>query len=208
MKGFFIRIDKCVNLIVILFLFWGVFWILNGADKFMDGELKPNYSLLKAVLTDTDGVVTHQFYPTDTFGWYGVNRNIQVNSYFNRLSLPKGAIYPMLYITGVIEIILGSAFLILFVWSLFPQEKRENLGGLFKNRTLHRLAFKGSTLVFVFFSFADIIFGDRIELWEHGTFIILCLITYDMWYRSDQFFQKMRKSKIETTPSGSPFLEE
>jgi hypothetical protein len=39
----------------------------------------------------------------------------------------------------------------------------------------------------------DILFGDRAELWEHRTFIVLCLITYDMWYRTDRFLIEQRR---------------
>ena len=40
-------------------------------------------------------------------------------------------------------------------------------------------------LVFVIFSAGDILFGDRIELWEHGTFLVMCLMTYNAWYKVD-----------------------
>ena len=87
---------------------------------------------------------------------------------------------------AVVELVLGITFLALFVWSLVPVEMQTR-PQLFADRTVHRLAFKGSVLVFVIFSTGDILFGDRTELWEHGTFIVLCLLTYFLWFRVDLF---------------------
>ena len=38
MKKLVYLIDEKVNLVVILFLFWALFWGLNGGDKFFNGE--------------------------------------------------------------------------------------------------------------------------------------------------------------------------
>jgi len=128
-------------------------------------------------------------------GWYGVNRDVQIIDYFQRLYLPKDLALISLYSTGAFELLLSLTFSSLFVWSVLPEKTRESKAGLFADRTIHRLAFKGSILVFMIFSVGDILFGERMELWLHGTFIILCLYTYDAWYRSDQFFIKMRREK-------------
>ncbi len=165
-------IDERVNLVVILFLFWASYWVLNGGDKFFE------------------------FFTMHPTGWYGANRDVQIIDYFQRLYLPKELALISLYSIGVLELLLGLTFLALFIWSILPEKMRENKEGLFADRTIHRLAFKGSILVFIMFSIGDILFGDRDELWKHGTFIILCLYTYDVWYRSDQFFIKMKKGKI------------
>lgn len=172
MKKIVYWIDERVNLVVILFLFWALFWGLNGGDKFFE------------------------FFTMHPTGWYGANRDVQIIDYFKRLYLPKELALISLYSIGVLELLLGLTFSALFVWSVLPEKMRENKEGLFADRTIHRLAFKGSVLVFIMFSIGDILFGDRAELWMHGTFIILCLYTYDAWYRSDQFFIKMRRGKI------------
>lgn len=36
-------------------------------------------------------------------------------------------------------------------------------------------------LIFLAFSTGDILFGDRAELWEHGTFMVLTLMTYQLY---------------------------
>ncbi len=172
MKKIVYWIDERVNLVVILFLFWALYWLLNGGDRFFN------------------------FFTMHPTGWYGANRDVQIIDYFNRLYLPKEVALISLYSIGVLELLLGLTFSALFVWSVLPEKMRENKEGLFADRTIHRLAFKGSILVFIMFSISNILFGDRAELWKHGTFIILCLYTYDVWYRSDQFFIKMRRGKI------------
>lgn len=44
-----------------------------------------------------------------------------------------------------------------------------------------RLVFKLSMFIFLVFSVGDILFGDRQELWEHGTFMVLTLLTYQLY---------------------------
>ncbi len=171
MKKIVYWIDEKVNLVVILFLFWALFWGLNGGDKFFE------------------------FFTMHPTGSYGVNRDMQIIDYFQRLYLPQELALIALYSTGAFELLLCLTFSSLFVWSVLPEQTREYKPGLFADRTIHRLAFKGSILIFMIFSVSDILFGERMELWLHGTFIILCLYTYDVWYRSDQFFIKMRREK-------------
>ena len=82
--------------------------------------------------------------------------------------------------------------------SLLPSDRQSQFP-LFVDRTIHRLAFKGSILVFVVFSVGDILFGDRAELWEHGTFLVLCLVTYDLWFRTDSFLLDLSKKEAART---------
>ncbi len=187
--------DKKINLIVILFLFWGVFWLLNGGDKFFNGEFVANVSLwsTKGVLVDQNGDIAYRLHPMETVGLFGVNRDAKMINYFDQIYLPPEVALVSLYGIAVLEIFLGLTFLALLFWCLLPDDVKERQNGLFANRTIHRLAFKGSILLFALFSFGDILFGDRTELWEHGTFIILCLITYNLWYKAEQLFIKQRQ---------------
>ena len=52
------------------------------------------------------------------------------------------------------------------------------INNLQKRNKIIRLTFKISMAVFFGFSIFDILFGDRMELWEHGTFLILATIHY------------------------------
>ena len=82
------------------------------------------------------------------------------------------------------EIILGLMFLVIFIRSVLAK-KKEPEDNLFGTRTLHRLAFKGSVMVFVFFSTGDILSGDRRELWEHGTFFVMALVSYYLYVQHE-----------------------
>ncbi len=34
--------------------------------------------------------------------------------------------------------------------------------------------------------------GERMELWEHSTFLVLCLVTYMLWQRADNYVKTKR----------------
>ena len=90
----------------------------------------------------------------------------------------------------MLEVFLGLGFAMLVLWSLSSTKFRERDDGmweLFSTRAFHRLCFKGGIFVFLAFSVGDILFGDRMELWEHGTFMLLTIVTYDLWCRTDRF---------------------
>ena len=185
MKKLLYAIDQRIDLIFILMMFWGFFWTLNGGDKFFNGQTVRSASG-SGVLVDDNGSVAYTIHGMEPEGYYGVNRDAKMIRYFERLYLPKELALGALYGMAVFEIILGACFLMLFGWSLLPGDRQSQFT-LFADRTIQRLVFKGSILVFVAFSVGDILFGDRAELWEHGTFIVLCLVTYDMWFRTDRF---------------------
>jgi hypothetical protein len=190
MKKLVYLIDEKVNLIAILFLFWALFWGLNGGDKFFNGQQVANIESwsAKSVLVDTNGDITYTLHPVQTVGLYGVNRDAKMINFFKGIYLPKELALTALYGIAVAELVLGLTFLALLIWYLSPEKLKAKTGRMFADRTIHRLALKGSILIFVFFCIGDILFGDRLELWEHSSFIVLCLITYNMWYRADQFF--------------------
>ena len=47
-------------------------------------------------------------------------------------------------------------------------------------------------LIFVLFAIGDNLFGERIELWEHGTLQVLCLVIYELWWRADPYLSEKR----------------
>src|SRR5260370_9578260 len=134
----------------ILYLFWALFWTLNGLDKFFNGTVVQTPSGPKE------------------FGWFGVTRDQKFIDYFAKLYLPKWTALSFLYTFDVLEIIVGLTFLLILFWRKMPS-------------VFLRLVFKASMLIFLIFSVGDILFGDRQELWEHGTFMVLTLLTYQMY---------------------------
>ena len=163
------KINKLFSGITIIITFWGLFWLLNGLDKFFNGSFQPNlepYST-KTVLVNPDfkTKIIYESHPMETIGWFGINRDAKMIGYFNRLGLNKYFALACLYFLASIEICIGLGF----IYSLFSKEKRHKIV---------RLTFKISMAVFFGFSIFDILFGDRMELWEHGTFLILATIHY------------------------------
>ena len=195
-----ISIDRRLDFLIILYLFLGLFWLLNGFDKFFNGENIINFNgyATKAAIVDLNGTVAYTYQPTEPNGWFGVNRDEKTIGYFSRLGLPSQLALGSLYFVGVIEIMLGVAFLsILFYKPLLPKqmEKALEVNKAFATQTVHRLAFKFSSLLFVAFMVMDILFGDRTELWEHGTFLIMTAMTYRFYIDHEQI-EAVEESQI------------
>ncbi len=105
--------------------------------------------------------------------FYGVTRDPKFIEYFARLNLPGDVSLITLYTIGIVEIILGFSFLYTLLYS--------------KNRSLvSMLNFKLSLLIFVCFSIGDILFGDRTELWEHGTYMILVIVSSSFYLHQEK----------------------
>ena len=177
-----------VSLITVIFLFWALFWVLNGGDKFFNGEYVPNLEgwSSKGVLVNSDGAVTHTLHPMETVGPFGVNRDAKMVGFFQRIHLPAEIALVSLYGIAALELGLGLAFLVLLAWSFLPEIAKDKFE-LLADRTFHHLAFKGSMMIFVLFIIGDNLFGERMELWEHSTFLVLCLVTYMLWQRADSY---------------------
>ena len=79
----------------------------------------------------------------------------------------------MLYSVAIFEILLGLCFLA----SLLPMSWR---------MMLIMFNFLASMAIFVFFCFGDILFGDRAELLEHATYLILVLATFSLLFGAKQ----------------------
>ncbi len=202
MKKIIYLIDSKINLITILFLFWTLFWGLNGLDKFFNNksQLITERWASQGFLVDKDKNPVYSIQPSEKIGWYGVNRDAKFMNYFRTLHLPPEVATVTLYFFAILEIIIAALFFWLFVRQFFDYKAEESDGkiSLIEDRTIHRLIFKISIWIFIAFITGDILFGDRIEVWEHGTYLAMTLVTYDLWYRTDQFFLEQRKQKRES----------
>lgn len=200
MKKIIYLIDNKINLITILFLFWTLFWGLNGLDKFFNGTSQVIYERWASqgylVEKGTENIV-YSIQPSEKVGWYGVSRDAKFANYFSTLYLPPIIATITLYFFAILEIILAFLFFWLFL-KQFTRDRDFDVGkpNLFSDRTIHRLIFKLSIWIFIAFLTGDILFGDRIEVWEHGTYLLMTIVTYDLWYRTDQFFIEMKKKNM------------
>lgn len=200
LTGFLVKLDRRMDLEYMLYAFWMLFWLFNGLDKFYNGNWVWNDAsyATKGVLIDTvTGNVTHNLQPMQPEGWFGVNRDSKTIGYFARLGLPAEMAIGSLYGIAVVEVILGLTFgLILLNKVVFNGAL--NRYAVFSSETANRLAFKTGVLIFTAFAFADTMFGDRTELWEHGTFLILTLLTYQLYIQRSEI-ESDEESTIETS---------
>ncbi len=197
MRKFIYLFDHRLNLLTLLLLFWALFWSLNGFDKFFESETEILFEkwASKGSVVDTNGNIVYTIQPLNNVGWFGVNYENQMVSYFKTIHVPRNAAIGLTYTFAVFEIIIGFLFLILFLWQLLPEE-REDKKNMFTDRTLHRLAYKAGVVMFVILTIAYQLFGDRARLWETGTYLAMTLIAYDMWYRTDLFLFELRKKRL------------
>ena len=179
-------LDKKTKVHSLILLFWAFFWLLNGGDKFFNGEFTyvDMPGVTKAVVVNADMEKVFEIKAVEVVGWYGVNRDAKIINYFQRLYLPPWSALTALYTLAVLEVLLGVLFARIFV-----EEYRslDNSSSSMKNRILHRLAFKFGIIIFIIFTILDVLLGDRTELWEHGCYMILYLVSYDLWYRTDRY---------------------
>tara|TARA_R110002110_G_scaffold26350_5_gene96957 strand:+ start:1698 stop:2210 length:513 start_codon:yes stop_codon:yes gene_type:complete len=152
-----------------LLLFWASFWVLNGGDKFFNGEYQPiaGEFATSAVIYDMEtGEPTARLQPMKTSGGYGVNRDNKMADMFSRIGLPRWLSSVALYATAIMEVGIGLMFLVtLVVAGSKPREEMVT--------HLHQM----SAMVFMMFTAGDILFGERMELWEHCTFLLLVLVS-------------------------------
>ena len=187
MTKLIIRLDRRIELVTILYLFFALMWLGNGFDKFFDGKMEhdtnPNVAKF-AVLDAETGELEYRIQKYRIQGIYGSNRSEAFREYFGQLGLSYETSQFFLYFISVIEIILGLVFLYIFLRTVLQYDHLYEKRTLFGTRTLHRLAFKVSTLLFVSFVTFDILVGDRVEHWEHGFFFLLVLFAYYLFIQN------------------------
>lgn len=135
----------------LLIFYWLMFWLMNGLDKFYNRQ---SFSL---------------------FTWYGNDRNPKFTMYFDRIALSEEWVNPVLYLVGVLEIAI-AIFLAISLWfykTNFSKDKK-----LDKKWFKIGMLWGGAT--FVGFTIIDVILGDRLELLEHSTYLILICVTYQL----------------------------
>ena len=163
------KLNVSIPAITVITAFWGLFWLLNGLDKFYNGQNAPNLESFSTkgvmVAPDNRQEIIYEYHPTEPIGWFGVNRDAKMIGYFNRLGIDKNIALFSLYFIACIEILVGLGFL----YDVITRQRQYDLV---------RFMFKISMIIFFCFSIFDILCGDRMELWEHGTFLLLATIHY------------------------------
>jgi len=188
-----VMFDKKIQIVSILMGFWAMMFLLNGFDKFFNGEMRHDtdtniakYAILNAETLEVEQLAMGY----RIYGAYGANRSAKFNAYFSQIGLPNEVAQFMLYFISVFEIILGSVFLYLFVRGIWDLNHTYNKRSLYGSRTIHRLALKITALLWICFVAFDNIVGDRTENWEHSTFFLLLLMTYYLFIQSTRIEQE------------------
>ena len=145
----------------IVILYWFVFWISNGLDKFVNGM-----NLM-------------------VFRWHGRDRSEQFGGYFDKADLPEEFVSGVIYFAGAWELLIGMLFLATGLYYVYggAREARQ----YHRNWNAILLGLFMSALTFVAFALFDVIVGDRAELLEHSIFFGLVLLSWiAIVYRRDR----------------------
>ncbi|MEO0635461.1 MAG: hypothetical protein AAFY73_02320 [Pseudomonadota bacterium] len=135
--------------------------------------------------------------------WYGNDRVEKFGMYFDRLAFPEGAIVPTLLFAGIVEIALAG----LFLYAL-RELVRQTPGAV----RWADLAVAMSVICFLGFAIFDVVVGDRVELWEHTTYVGVLLISY-LTMAAEVFFNHLQKEtgapafQAAAEERGNPLLE-
>ena len=113
------------------------------------------------------------FHRTDLglFAWHGKDRTEQFTGYLTNTNMPVTWLEPLLLGTGILQLIITIPLLMVLGTSL---------RGRWVSRDLFEMSFFLGGAMLMGFSGFDIIFGDRMELWEHGTFLVGLLLSYKL----------------------------
>ncbi len=139
------------QLTILLALFWGLFWLFNGLDKFMHSS----------VIGD--------------FMWFGQDRTEQISVYAERMQFPISWIDPILVFTGVWEFLVAAPFIIFVAYNI------TNFNSESVNGWLHYCFYNAlclSAVTFLVFCVFDVIAGARSELLEHTVYFVLIAVSF------------------------------
>ncbi|MGQ0656015.1 MAG: hypothetical protein ACT4P4_27805 [Betaproteobacteria bacterium] len=181
MKALLERVDQRCTVSVLLLSFWALFWALNGADEFFNGTTEPNVAVTSGVALDSEGAPAFRIHPLQPVGWYGVSNAARFVAWFGQLGLPASAALATLYALSVAQLVVAAIFFYLAARAT----RREPPAA---SRRLHQGAFVASAALFVVLCVLDILFGERAELWQHGTYLVLVLLSYELWLSADRYF--------------------
>lgn len=172
MSGVIGWLDRRLSIAALILSFWALYWGLNGADEFFNGTSEPNLAVTFGVVHDAAGQPLYKLHPLQPIGWYGISQAPRFVAYFGQLGMGAGAALAVLYAFCVLQLMLAALFATVLV--------RRDLA-------LGHLAFKAGLAIFALLCVGDILFGDRMELWHHGTYFALTVVSYDLWYRAERY---------------------
>lgn len=116
--------------------------------------------------------VVDKFFTTPVKFWHGKDRYAQLTDYFASVDVINDGLVKLL----LVGITLLEAIAFVFVFCALVNLLRSKAE---KAKTYFFYGTIASMIVFIVFSASDQMFGERGELWEHGTFLLL---TIGSWF--------------------------
>ncbi|MEM1365401.1 MAG: hypothetical protein AAGH82_06575 [Pseudomonadota bacterium] len=134
--------------------------------------------------------------------WYGNDRVEKFGMYFDRLAFPEMMIVPTLVFAGIVEIAIAGVF-----FYALRELIRQQPGAV----RWADFAVALSVICFLGFAIFDVVVGDRVELWEHSTYVGVLLISY-LTMAAEVFFNHLQKQTgspmVQSAPNhGNPLLD-
>ena len=184
-------LDRKMQLVPILLLFWALFWVLSAGDRVFETKTGVGTATWSktGIIVNSRGKRVFQQYSALPYGFYGTNQSAKAKTQYARLGVPKAIGTTIFTVITVAELMVGLLFMVLLFrkrLGRLTNGRPAGLWGLFNDHTLYRLALKSSAGLLILFALGDILFGDKAALWEHGVFLMIALVTYDLWLRSGQ----------------------
>ena len=113
--------------------------------------------------------------------FFGYDHLADMIAHFALFGLPASLARIALYLLAALEVILGLSFLAALVSARYEASQQ---GG----------NFKAAAFIFIGLSFGDILIGDQTQLWEHGAYLMLVLVSYHLYCRPPRF-QPMERGR-------------
>jgi len=130
-------------------LYWLVFWLFNGLDKFLNRS--------------TLGGIT----------WFGKDRSWQFGVYMENLGLPLDFVPGILTFAGIWELLIAILFLSALNITIVAGEREQDAAD-----RIFIIGLFVSALTFIGFCAFDTVVGDRAELLEHSTYMAVIAVSY------------------------------
>jgi len=130
-------------------LYWMVFWLFNGLDKFLNRS--------------SVGGIT----------WFGKDRDWQFGVYMENLGLPLEFVPGILTFAGIWELAIAVVFLSALNLMILTGEREQH-----SSDRLFIFGLFVSALTFIGFCAFDTVVGDRAELLEHSTYMVVVAVSF------------------------------
>lgn len=130
-------------------LYWMIFWLFNGLDKFLNRST------------------------VGGFTWFGKDRNWQFGVYLENMGLSLDFVPAILTFAGLWELLVAVIFFSTLNVMIVAGKREEASTDRF-----YTFGLFVSALTFIAFCAFDVVVGDRAELLEHSTYMVVVAVSF------------------------------